>query len=70
MASGSSELYYIKQELNSIIRELDSIKVGINTDFNGIGEEKCSASVAGGTDMCQSIKRRLNNMNTSKVSII
>lgn len=70
MASGSSELYYVKQELNSIIRELNSITVGINTDFKGIGEERCSTSVAGSTDKCRSIKRRLDNMNTSKVNRI
>lgn len=68
MAHGNHELYLIKSELQSIINELESIANGIHRDFEGIGNEKCAARVNDIADHYRYVKRKLNNIDTSKVS--
>jgi hypothetical protein len=67
-AKGQQELYLIKQELQGIIKELESIASGVQHDFEGIGNEKCAARVNQIADQYRYVKQRLNNIDTSKVS--
>lgn len=66
-AKGLSELYAIKQELQSVINEIESIASGINRDFEGIGNEKCASRLNKIADHYQYVRRKLNNIDTSKV---
>ncbi len=68
MANGNHELYLIKSELQSIINELENIASGINRDFEGIGNEKCASRVNDIADHYRYVKRKLNNIDTSKIS--
>lgn len=65
--SGEHELYYIKQELQSIINEIESIAAGIDRGFEGIGNEKCASRLYKLADHFNEVKRKLNNIDTSKV---
>ena len=62
------ELYAIKQDLQSIINELDSIAAGIRNDFVGIGNDKCASVVSNVADHYQYVKRKLDSIDTSKVT--
>lgn len=68
MAYGNQELYSIKSELQSIINELESIANGIHRDFQGIGNEKCAARVNEIAEHYRYVKRKLNSIDTSKLS--
>ena len=68
---GASEQYEfesIKRELQSIINELDSIAWGINRNFTGIGNERCAQSIYSIADDYRYVKRKLNRIDTSKMS--
>lgn len=67
-ANSQYELYLIKRELQNIINELDSISQGIQNDFSGIGNEQCAACVRNVAEKYRYVKRRLNNIDTSKVT--
>jgi len=62
------ELYFIKQELQGIIRELEGIASGIQSDFKGIGNEKCATRINQIADQYRYVKQTLNHIDTSKVS--
>ena len=62
------DLYSIKQELQSIINELESIASGVSSSFEGIENEKCANAINDIADHYQNVKRKLNNIDTSKVS--
>jgi glucose-6-phosphate-specific signal transduction histidine kinase len=66
--SGQQELYLIKQELQNIINELESIAAGIHSDFEGIGNEKCASKITRIADQYRYVKGKLNNIDTSKVT--
>ncbi|MGY3715150.1 hypothetical protein ACWE42_06465 [Sutcliffiella cohnii] len=63
-----SGLNSIKSELNSIIRELESIENGLRRDFEGIGSEVVAARIRTFVDECERANRRLNRVNPSNLS--
>ena len=67
-ASAQRELYSIKVELNNIIQEIEDISVGIRKEFIGIGSEKCANSINVVINQYYQVKRKLNNLDTSKVT--
>lgn len=67
-ANSQYELYSIKQELQSIINELDDIAKGIKKSFTNIGNEQCAACATRVADKYRAAKRKLNNIDTSKVT--
>lgn len=62
------ELYLIKQELQSILNELDDVANGIKRNFSNIGNEQCAACVTRVADKYRIVKRKLDNIDTSKVT--
>ena len=66
--AAQNELYSIKQELRSIISELDDISAGVRTDFRNIGNVRCAQSIDSVTNKYRNALSRLNNMDTSKVT--
>jgi hypothetical protein len=66
-SNGQHDLYYIKQELQDIINEIESIASGIDRSFEGIGNEKCAAKLRSIADHYRGVKRKLGNIDTSKV---
>ncbi len=67
-SKSSNELYLIKQELNSIIIELEAIENGVRNNFVGIGNDKCANSINTVISNYRRVKRSLDNINTSKVT--
>lgn len=62
------ELYLIRTELQSIINELDDIAYGIRRNFTNIGNENAASCVSRVADTYRIAKRKLENMDTSKVT--
>lgn len=62
------ELYLIKQELQSIINELDDVAYCIRRDFSNIGESQASACVSRVAEKYRIVKRKLDNIDTKKVT--
>lgn len=62
------ELYLIKQELQSIINELDDVAYGLNHNFSNIGSDKAAACVSKVASNYRTVKRKLNNIDTNKVT--
>ena len=60
--SAKSELREIKNELSSIIQELESISNGIRKNFVGIGNERCADCIDSVIDQYKYVKRKLNNI--------
>lgn len=67
-AQASNELYAIKQELVSIIAELEEISAGVKRDFQGIGSERCAASIDSVIDRYHTVKRKLDHLDTTTVT--
>lgn len=67
-ASAKNELESIKRELNSIISELESISRGVRNDFTGIGNERCADCIDKVVSQYYTVRRKLNNVDTSKVT--
>lgn len=63
-AKGRRELEHIKNELRSIILELDSISDGIRRDFSGIGNDQCANSIDKVISQCRRAQTKLNNLDT------
>lgn len=59
-----NELYLIKQELQSIISELENISNGLVRDFYGIGEQQCAAAINKVVNNYFWVKRKLDNIDT------
>lgn len=66
--SALNELYSIKMELNSIIRELESVSYGVRRDFTGIGSNICADKVDNAIRQYRQVARLLNNIDTTKVT--
>ena len=62
------ELYLIKQELQSIINELDDVAYGLNHNFSNIGSDRAAACVSKVARNYRTVKRKLNNIDTNKVT--
>ena len=67
-ANSEYELYLIKKELQSIIWELDDIANDIRRDFSNIGEDQAAACVARVAEKYRIAQRKLNNIDTKKVT--
>lgn len=66
--SAQEELYQIKRELQSIINELESISRGVRSEFVGIGSDKCASCITSVVTTYKKAKRRIDNIDTSKVT--
>ncbi|NMB33473.1 MAG: hypothetical protein GX992_04440 [Clostridium sp.] len=67
-ASAQTELYLIKQELGSIISELEGIENSIRNEFEGIGNDICANRLrAVLDDRLYKARKTLSNIDTSKV---
>ncbi len=66
-AKSQYELYLIKQELQSIINELDDVASGIKKDFCNIGNEQAAACVYKVAEKYRTAKRSLEKIDTKKV---
>lgn len=62
------ELNAIKDELQSIINELDRISDGVRSDFRGIGNDTCANCIDRVISQYRSVRRQLNKIDTSKVN--
>ena len=67
-ANSQYELYLIKQELQSIINELDDIAYGLKINFSNIGNEEAAACVSRVADKYRIVRRKLDNIDTNKVT--
>lgn len=67
-ANAKYELYLIKNELQSIIDELYNISNGVGRDFEGIGNDKCAASIMTAIVQSEMAKQKLNSMNLTDVT--
>ncbi len=67
-AKAREELRAIKNELNSIISELESISKGVRHDFEGIGNEKCADCLDKVLDKYYYVRRKLNNLDTTTLT--
>ena len=67
-ASAKNELAAIKTELNSIIRELESISSGVRRDFVGIGNEKCADCIDRVISNYYTVRSKLNNLDTKTIA--
>lgn len=67
-AAAQNELYQIKRELLEVINELDDIAQGVRRDFIGIGNEQCAQCIANAAAQYRMVKRKLDNMDTSKIT--
>lgn len=59
------EIDSICYELESIIKELENIADGIESSFQGIGQEKCAASIRVQINKYKKAKEKLKNVNPS-----
>lgn len=67
-ANSQYELYLIKQELQNITNELDTISLGVRRDFTGIGNEKCASSLTTAANHYRNVKSQLDKMDLSALS--
>ncbi len=67
-SNAEKELRLIKKELNLLINEIELISTGIRKDFSGIGNEKCAAALNSIASNYYTVRRNLNNLNTSSVT--
>jgi hypothetical protein len=59
------ELSSIKSELRSLISELDQVAHGMNSDFSGVGNDRCSQSISSVANQCRSSLQRMNSIDLS-----
>lgn len=62
-ARAQGELNAIRNEIASIILELDSIADGVRRDFVGIGNDKCAQSLDKAANNYRYVKRQLDNLD-------
>lgn len=67
-ANSQYELNSIKQELQSIIRELDDVAYGLDADFSNIGNDKAASCVSSVASRYRRVKQKLDNVNVDKVT--
>lgn len=54
------ELYQIRQELQKIIDELDTVSRGVRSDFSGIGNATCASCITSCADHYRTLKKQLD----------
>ena len=67
-AKSQNELYLIKRDLKKVINELYDVSNGIQKNFYNIGNDKAASCVSKVADKCQFVMKKLNNIDTSKVT--
>ena len=65
--SSTNELNSIISDLGSVIEEMESLSDCLRRNFEGIGSEKCAHSIDVVMERYYGVKRKLNNVDTSKV---
>jgi len=63
-----ASLKYCRNELQSIINELESISSGIRSSFKGLGQDKCADSLDVIISKYRYVLRKLNNVDTNRVA--
>lgn len=61
-------LEYCRNELRSIIRELESIENGVRSDFVGIGSELCADCLQRVENKYEYVLQKLNNVDTNRLA--
>lgn len=67
-ANSIRELYEIKEELKSIIKELEDIESGVRNDFKNIGNDICADRIRGVADQYGTVLKKLENIDTQTVT--
>jgi hypothetical protein len=62
------ELNGIRTELNNIIRELESIEIGVRQDFQGIGNDVCASRLGVIRGRLNQARNLLNNLDTQTLA--
>lgn len=57
-----------KDELRSIIQELQSIENGVRSDFTGVGQDLCADCIEYVIRRYNVVQRQLNNVNTNRLA--
>ncbi len=57
-----------KNELSSIIRELQSIEEGVRYSFTGIGQDHCADALAAVIRKYQNVLYRLDQVDTNRLA--
>ena len=57
-----------KQELRSIIRELNSIEQGVRSSFSGIGQDRCADCLDKVISKYQGVLNRLEQVDTNRLA--
>ncbi len=65
--SGQYEINAIRSELFSIINELENIAAGVNSNFEGIGNDQCAQRIYKTAEHYRRVRQKLGNIDTSKV---
>lgn len=61
-------LEYCRNELRSILMELESIENGVRNDFVGIGSELCADCLQKVENKYEYVLQRLNNVDTNRLA--
>lgn len=57
-----------KQELRSIIRELNSIEQGVRSSFSGIGQDRCADCLKVVINKYQGVLNKLERVDTNRLA--
>ena len=57
-----------KNELKSIIRELEAIEEGVRNNFDGIGQDLCADCIEGVIEKYRYVLRKLNGVDTNRIA--
>jgi hypothetical protein len=61
-AKTKQEIDSIIRELNAIVKELDSISYGIANEFKGIGSSRCAITIRALSEKYRNVKNELMNI--------
>ena len=67
MSKNAELLNYVRNELGSIIRELNDISSGMRNNFQGIGSERCADVISNVAVQYHEALRKLNRIDASKL---
>lgn len=68
MGQVNSKVYEIKDEMINISKELQTISDSINSDFEGIGQYKCSMVLNNVISKCNTLKSRLEYIDPDNLA--
>lgn len=67
-AQTQSDIAAIKSDISSIVTKLEKIATELNSDFKGIGNDRCAQSISNVASKYKWVKTQLDNINTSNVT--